>query len=329
VSLKFGALIRLRRSDFVKNVAVLMSGTAMGQAITLAAAPVLSRLYSPDDFGVLGLYVAASMILGAAASWKYNIAIVLPKDDADAANVLALSCLLVVFMAISTAVVLALAEDWIIQVLDNAALEMFIWWLPFSVIIGGSYGVIMNWANRYKEYKKLALYEVLRSGGIAGAQALASLARLGPAGLIAGSMAGSSLAIIMLGWRVCYRHRGLNIRSITVGKMADMAREHYHFPVYNLPQALLVTSSRSLPIFLFTFIFDPAVAGLYWFTARIVSAPGRLFAGSAGRVFYQKAASKLHRGEEILPHLRSVTLVLSAIGILPVAILWAFGRRFW
>jgi O-antigen/teichoic acid export membrane protein len=228
-------------------------------------------------------------------------------------------------MAILSAVVLALAEDWIIQVLNNPTLEMFIWWLPFSVIIGGSYEVIINWANRYKEYKNIALSEILRSGGIAGTQALASLARLGPAGLIAGSIAGYSLATIMLGWRVCYRDRALIFRSITLGRIAGMAREHYHFPVYNLPQALLLTSSRSIPIFLFTFFFDPAVAGLYWFTARIISAPGRLIAGSVGRVFYQKAASKLHRGEEILPHLRSVTLVLSAIGILPVAILWAFG----
>ena len=82
----------LSRSVFVRNVAVLMSGSVVAQILVVAAAPILTRLYSPEAFGVLGLFVAGSQTLIVAASWNYAGAIVLAKDAKDAANIMVLSC---------------------------------------------------------------------------------------------------------------------------------------------------------------------------------------------------------------------------------------------
>ena len=81
------------RSDFTKNVLILMTGTTMAQAIPIAVLPILSRLYSPDDFGVLAIFISLSFIFGSIANGRYELAIVLPKDDRSALNIVVLSIL--------------------------------------------------------------------------------------------------------------------------------------------------------------------------------------------------------------------------------------------
>ncbi len=39
-----------------------MTGTTIAQAIPVAISPILTRLYSPDDFGVLALFMSIPLI---------------------------------------------------------------------------------------------------------------------------------------------------------------------------------------------------------------------------------------------------------------------------
>ncbi|MDC1200166.1 oligosaccharide flippase family protein, partial [bacterium] len=81
-------------SEFSKNVLTLMTGTTISQAIPLAATPILTRIYTPEDFGVLALFSSITAILGLLATGKYEMAILLPKDDKDALNIVYLSVIL-------------------------------------------------------------------------------------------------------------------------------------------------------------------------------------------------------------------------------------------
>ena len=86
-------LARLRKSSFVKNVLVVMSGTAVAQAIGFALSPIISRLFSPSDFGVFGSFNSVSTIIAAGATLEYTQAIMLPKEKEDAINLFFVSCL--------------------------------------------------------------------------------------------------------------------------------------------------------------------------------------------------------------------------------------------
>ena len=78
------------KSEFTRNVLTLMTGTTIAQAIPIAISPILTRLYTPKDFGVLALFVAITSIFGSIANGRYELAIMLPKKDEDAVNILAL-----------------------------------------------------------------------------------------------------------------------------------------------------------------------------------------------------------------------------------------------
>jgi hypothetical protein len=73
--------------QFRRSVAVLASGTAISQAIPIAAMPVLTRLYTPEEFGTVVLYLALASLLGVVATARYELAIPLPHDDIEAGEI--------------------------------------------------------------------------------------------------------------------------------------------------------------------------------------------------------------------------------------------------
>ena len=77
-------IVKLRKSSFVKNVFVVMSGTAVAQALGFAMSPIISRLFSPSDFGTFGTFNSIATIIGAGATLQYTQAIMLPKEKEDA-----------------------------------------------------------------------------------------------------------------------------------------------------------------------------------------------------------------------------------------------------
>ena len=70
---------QLGQSKFVRNVAIVATGTAGAQAITMAFAPIITRIYGPEAFGLLGTFMAILAVLTPVAALTYPIAIVLPR----------------------------------------------------------------------------------------------------------------------------------------------------------------------------------------------------------------------------------------------------------
>ena len=80
-------------SSFIKDVIKITSGTALGQAVVVLFSPILTRLYSPGDFGVFAVYASLLGVITVIGSMRYELAIPLPSDDQTAANVLVLALL--------------------------------------------------------------------------------------------------------------------------------------------------------------------------------------------------------------------------------------------
>src|SRR5437016_4628670 len=93
-------LTHVRKSKFIRNTMVVMSGTVLAQAISFALMPLLSRAYSPADFGVFGAFYALFAVFAAATTLDYAQAVVLPKRDQDAISLFVVSCVSTFFIAI-------------------------------------------------------------------------------------------------------------------------------------------------------------------------------------------------------------------------------------
>ena len=136
------------KSDFNKNVLTLMTGTTISQAIPIAISPILTRIYSPEDFGLLAIFLALSTIFGSIANGRYELAIMLPKKDEDAINVFALGLIICSIFSLILVVIILLFNNHFIKILGNEDFYLWLHFVPLSVFLFGIWNLLNYFNNR-------------------------------------------------------------------------------------------------------------------------------------------------------------------------------------
>ncbi|MCI0564278.1 MAG: oligosaccharide flippase family protein, partial [Nitrososphaera sp.] len=264
-------LRRFARRPFVRNVATLTSGQTIAQALTIAASPILTRLFAPDAFGSFGLLVSLSAPLVGISALRYELAVVTARDDTTAANLLVLSCGIVLLISGLSAVLAGLAGDWIAVLVERPDFGALLWWLPVLVLVGGTYQAVSYWSTRRTHYKRIAISRALQSLAALGSQVAAGIAGMGSAGLVGGRALGSFVAASLLATRM-WRDDWTSIKSaIKISGLLKAAKESSQFPKYNAPQNLINSLSRaSIPYILAPF-FGVEIVGFYYLAERVLN----------------------------------------------------------
>ena len=128
---------KMLTNKFNQNVAILLVGTVMSQAIPIAISPILTRIYSPSDFGLFALYFSISMILSVFVTGRYEMAIMLPKDEVDAVDITKLSISITVIVSALLFVVIYIFKARIAEALKNKEIENWLLLLPVTVLVIG------------------------------------------------------------------------------------------------------------------------------------------------------------------------------------------------
>jgi O-antigen/teichoic acid export membrane protein len=273
---------RLRRA-----VVVLMTGTAFGQLLILLASPVLTRLYTPDDFGVLGVFSALLMVFGIAASLRYELAIPLAEDDTRMINLLALSLAVTLLISSLAGVALWLWGEMIAGWLKTEALRPLLWLLPVGFLTMGCNRTLTHWAIRRQEFGHITRTQISRSVGQVTIQIGCGYLALGQFGLLAGQIVGQSAGTTTLALAF-HRIEGELWRTVRLREMARAAARYSDLPMFGAGAALLSNAGRFGPALLVAALYGAEVAGWFALAHRILSTPVSLSVAVA-RVYLSEA----------------------------------------
>lgn len=275
------------KSEFTRNVLTLMTGTTIAQAIPIAITPLLTRIYSPEDFGIFSLYIGITSTLAVMATGRYELAIMLPKKDNDALNIVILSILIAFFVSFLTLFVVVIFNNEIVLLLNSPEITNWLFFIPLTILLTGIYQSLNYWNNRRKKYKRLALSKVIKSS-------VSSITNLGmglksftSSGLIIGSLMGqfiTTTALVRQAWKENKDLKG-NISKL---KMISLMREYKNFPSINLPHAFLNVFSTSAVVIVLSYFFQSSITGYYALANRVIASPMGIITGSYGQVFLQK-----------------------------------------
>ena len=313
------------KGSFARSVGVLAGGAALGQALVLLASPLLSRLYSPGDFGVLAVYASLLAIVAVLASLRYELAVPLPADDGVAAHVLVLSLALVLATSAVTGVVVLLFGPAIADVVGAPGLAPHLWLLPVGVLALGLYQSLSYWAVRKRAYGRIASTRLAQGASSVVVQLGLGLLQFGPVGLIAGQVAGQATGTTSF-TSLAFRDSRAAFTGVRLAAMRDVAMRYDRFPKYATAGALLNSSSLQLPSVIMTALFGTTVAGWYFFSLRILRAPLNLIGNSVSQVYYGEAPRLAESDPRALLSLFRMTsrrLLFLAIG--PLSLVAAFG----
>ena len=275
------------QSEFSQNVLTLMTGSTLSQAIPIAISPILTRLYTPEDFGLYAIFIAIITIFGTIVSGRYELAIMLPEDDADAINIFGLGILITIFMTILTIILVVVLADFIVHLLNILEIKYWLYFVPISVFLTGCHNQLIYYNNRLKNFKGLSNSLILKSSFSASVQLLCGLIRKGATGLISGQIVALLIADLSLS-RIILNNKNL-LSEINKVKIIEMAQRYINFPKYSTLAILANKLSYQLTNIIISMMYSVATLGFYSHVQRILGLPASLIGTSIGRVFFHEA----------------------------------------
>ncbi|MGN6392920.1 MAG: lipopolysaccharide biosynthesis protein [Gemmatimonadales bacterium] len=309
---------------FGRSVVTLASGTAVAQGLLALATPVLTRLYTPADYGTLAVYSSTLTVLLVVASLRYELAIPLPEDESTAASLLVLTF---VFLGVSTAglsIAVWLVGDPFTTAVRVPALRPYLWLLPVGFVGAGVYQALSYWAIRRSAFGRLARTRLSQGVGQVASQVGLGLARAGAPGLLIGDVIGRVAGgggLALLAWRD--RPAALVSRA----SIGEAARRYRRFPLLTTWAGIFNIGSLQLPSILFSATFGAAAAGLYALSYKMLVLPTMLVGQAVGQVFLARAAALAREPERLKELTERIALVLFAGGLPVFAVIALSGPR--
>lgn len=313
------------KTSFASDVLTLVGGTTFAQIITIISVPILTRLYGPEEFGVWALYISITGIISVISCMRYDYSIMLPESDKDAVNLLGLSLLAALIISSLTLPVICYFKQPILNLLNSPQMSNYLWLVTPFVFVNGIFLALNNWNSRTKQFKRLSLARVFNSVSTTGTQmGYGLLGNSSTGGLIGGSVAGISVATIVLGGQIWRDDKNLIKENISWKKIWEGFRRYQKFPLIDSWSALMNTISWQLPSFLLAAFFSPAIVGFYSLGFRLLQLPMNFIGSSISQVFFQRAS--IAKSDGTLESLvENVFRSLVVIGMFPILILTIVG----
>lgn len=305
-------------SEYLRHVLTLLGGTVAVQLGLVAATPVLTRLYSPAEFGTFALFVAVSTILGMVACGRFELAVMLPREEREAISVFQLGFLFSI--GISTVLLLFTGICAIIPALDlDNQQRLILFSLPLAVFLQGVTQNAGALLNRHSQYKQISLGRSANVLGVVGISIILGLSGFGAIGLVAGKVAGHVLELMVLLW-VLSKNR-MPFTNVQLPAVKAAFFKYSSFLKYSTLEAILNSVFRQIPVFALTTFFSATAAGFYSIAQTVVAKPAGMIAGAFGQVFYQRAVeAEAVSGDALADLFKSTCQLLSILAVAGVLI---------
>jgi O-antigen/teichoic acid export membrane protein len=306
-------------NEMLRNVITLMTGSAVSLALPVMVSPILTRLYDPGQFGALAVFMASCSLLGVFATGRYDLAIIEPKIEDEAKDIVRISIFIAIAFVFVLIVLLILFYPVFQDKIQQKGLGNWVFAIPLTVFMLACYSVIGYWMNRKKDFKGMGLNRVLNNGTNAVVSVLCGKLGWG-SGLFVGFLAGQVIATGVLQRKIKYFLFNIDLQSLRA-----TAAKYKQYPTFLMPASLAYEISSQAPMILLTMGFGSESAGFLALANRVAAAPVALFGNTIGEVYRQKAFEDRHQiGNCRSLYIRTLGL-LALIGFFPSILLLIFG----
>jgi O-antigen/teichoic acid export membrane protein len=307
----------MRKGPFAQDIAKLFSGKLFAQAVGFASIILLARLYSPEAFGVLGVFMAVAEIGGRISTLRYDAALVLPKEAKAAWGLLRCSVLACLLFSLGILLVSYPFRDAISSLLGAELLALYFPLIALMILGIGCESLGVYWTMRGKHFDSIGQSSAGASLLGNGVKIVAGYLGFGPGGLLVGTVIQRWLQLLILCWIVPKGKSRRLVGSLREG--VHQAKIFSDFPKYRMPQEVLNALTRQLPTVLIASFFSPVAAGFYILSIRVLQLPFGMLQSAFRKVFYVRAIEAERDGDSLF-RLSSHFSILIAIVMIPLTV---------
>ena len=313
-------------SAVFRGMAVLATGSGLAKVVGLVSMPILARLYTPEDFGIMAVFLALIAILSPFLTLRYVLALPLPRTDAAAINIFALCLALSAVMGAVMTLLLGLFAAPLLKFLSMEVLAPWWWLIVIGLLTAGANDVLTQWATRKRNYRIIARTSVLKSLGGNAVKLGMGVSVAGPLGLLLGALIADNggLATFLRHYTGALR---ASWRHVRLRRMRALGQRYISFPLYRVPSQFLLSFAMQSPVFFIAGYYGAFDAGQFALALTVIALPITLVAKSAGSAFLGEAsrlASIDHKSLQAVT--KDVIRKTAILSIIPSAILLFFGE---
>ncbi len=309
------------KSEFSRSVLTLMTGTTVAQAIPIGISPILTRIYTPEDFGLFTLFIAITSIFGSIANGRYELAIMLPKKEEDAINIFALGFIITFFISLILLVLIILFNDYLTTLLNNEEIGLWLYFVPIAVFFTGLFNILNYFNIRMKYYKDIANAIIIKSIVMSIVQLSIGFIKGGIIGLVSGQLLSQFFSNVRL-LKNIIKDKVL-ISKIKKVKIIALAKRYKDFPKFSMWAILANSLSHHLTNIFISSLHSIVTLGFYSLVQRVLGIPTALIGNAISQVFLQQATKEKQQTGKTINSFSATLIKLTIIG-LPIFIILFF-----
>ena len=299
---------------------MLFSSSGIAQLIALLVVPILSRIFSPEEHGVITTFVSLISIGAAFSTLKYEQAIIVEEDRDKARSLVVLSILIGLMSTLLIIIVLILGKPLILQLFDLTEFSPWLLAIPISIFLASCIETLAVWWNRERKYKKLS---TVRIASIASASAYKlghkSLNIIPMNGLVFGHVLGQIVNFILFIPKNFIKYLKIDFEVIKT-----LAIKYKSFPTWAMPAGLINVIGSNMPVFIIAYFLGSEITGNFGNAIKLTFVPLAAVSYAFSQVYYERLA-RLSQSLERIKLSENILKFLYFIAIIPVLVLTVWG----
>ena len=313
----------IKSSAFIKDILTLVTGNVIAFIISIILYPLLSRIFTPEDYALFGLYFAVFTFLEIASAGRYDFALVNPEKDEDAISLVAGGLIISIFYSLVILLFVFLLKDFLAAKLNNPALANWLFFLPPALFLISVSKLCNGWLIRIKKFKAASINKASQKIAEGGTQlAIGALIKMGN-GLILGDIAGRLFNAIFSAYQGI--NSGLDRKKISKTLVKINLKRYLEFPKYGILPSMLNTLGGMLPVFIVSSYYSVEVSGSFNFSRIILSVPFALISAGISQVLMQQVSERRHKKETIYKEVYLVATKLAILSVIGIVVLSLAG----
>lgn len=304
------------KKKFLLDIITLSGGTAIAQAVILGMLPVLTRLYSPSELGLLHLYISIVTIFCVPGSLKLERSIILPENDEDARCLVAAIFFNSLFFSILLFLFLLKFSKEVAIFFKNPLIEKWLFAIPFSVFMLCTYEGLRYYRLRNRKFKKVGASRI--AGALAGesSKVLLGYFKVFETSMVAGLVIGQNIMHTVHIATISYKKgRGFSSIFPRRKRILEVVLEYRQLVATLLLSQGVAQFYNRLPTFAISSLFGSTFVGFWSLAERAVGAPIQLISNAVGDVFFQRASAEYNETGKFSGILLKTLCMTTAVGI--------------
>jgi O-antigen/teichoic acid export membrane protein len=277
------------KNDYLKNILTIVGGVFFTQLLTILLSPVLTRLYSPDTFGIIAVFLSIVNVLSVIVTLRYESVIVIIDNDEEAKSLMGYLCFFIIFFASFFSLVIVITHLDLYLIFFQEEYLLWIYFIPLVISLNAFFYIFRNWLNRKKQFKGISLAGIYKSLTLNSLLVLGGFWSPTPWIFLMSNLAAQAIETLFLYFKI-YQLDGGIFNGFNKFLGLEALKNFKNFPKYSLPADIINVYTSQNPIVLLTIFYGFTPVGFFSITQRVLGLPLKLISSSTLEVFKQKAS---------------------------------------